>query len=143
MAFFIIIAAHPDDLHRARNSGQTAVLMFLDLSTLLGRSGQHVLLTHPPASSVDGCVSAGFGHAPGKSYGLFSFQVFLKRTLALPHPVGLDAPSIFLTLNNVTVLPREGTGFDMEHFTVPRMLLLITLHGCAKHSPRIWGVPKA
>lgn len=39
---FIIRTPQPDNLCRARDSGQTAVLMFLDLSAVVGRAGQHV-----------------------------------------------------------------------------------------------------
>lgn len=39
---FIIRAPQPDNPCRARDSGQTAVLMFLDLSAAVGRAGQHV-----------------------------------------------------------------------------------------------------
>lgn len=72
-AIFIIIATQPDDICRARDPGQAAVLIFLDLSAALVRSGQHVLLTHPPASLVDGCASTGFGPSPEESYDTFFF----------------------------------------------------------------------
>lgn len=75
-AICIIVPTKPDDLCGARDSGQTAVLLFLDLSAALDRSGQHVLLTHPLAGSVDGFVSSGFGPSPVKLYGHFSFNSF-------------------------------------------------------------------
>ena len=68
----IITAIQPDDVCTARDPGQAAVLMFLDLSAALVRSGQHVLLNHPPVSLVDSCVSTGFGPSSEKSYETFS-----------------------------------------------------------------------
>lgn len=90
--FAVVIAPQPDDPCRARDSGQTAVLMFLGLSAASDRLGQHILLTHPPASPVDGFVSSGFGPSPKESYKTFPLilsisRFFLNRTLhiAMPH----------------------------------------------------------
>lgn len=75
-AIFIVIATQPDDLHRARDSGQTAGRVFLGLSAASDRSGQRVLLTLPPANPVDGSVSSGFVPSPQESCAYCSFNSF-------------------------------------------------------------------
>lgn len=98
---FIIRAPRPDNLCRARDSGQTAVLMFLDLSAAMGRAGQHVpFSTHlqAPGLLVSQLASAlsQRDHVDTFPSIPFIFKLFLNSVL--PHPTSIDAPSLFQTI---------------------------------------------
>lgn len=71
--------------------------MFLGLSAASDRSGQHVLLTLPPANPVDGCVSSGFVPSPQESCAYSSlilsvFRLFLNETLHIAIAQELRCP---------------------------------------------------
>lgn len=92
-AVFIIRAPQPDNLCRARDSGQTAVLMFLDLSAAVGRAGQHVPLpTHLQALwlllSQLALVLSQRDHIDAFPLIPLIFKLFLNRTSSVATPYG-------------------------------------------------------
>lgn len=108
---FIIRTPRPDNLCRARDSGQTAVLMFLDLSAAVGRAGQHVPFpTHLQApwllvSQLASVLSQRdrvdtFPSIP------FIFKLFLNSVL--PHPMRIDVPSLFQTMQLFNMKMRRN-----------------------------------
>lgn len=144
---FIIRAPRPDNLCRARDSGQTAVLMFLDLSAAVGRAGQHVPFpTHLQApwllvSQLASVLSQRdrvdtFPSIP------FIFKLFLNSVL--PHPMSIDVPSLFQTMQLFNMKMRRNR-LDTGHFKALRVLFL----GCGlcdgrmPEQPRIWVSLKA
>lgn len=111
LVFFIIRAPRPDNLCRARDSGQTAVLMFLDLSAVVGRAGQHVpfpthlqapwLLVSQLASVLSQRDRADtFPSIP------FIFKLFLNSVL--PHPMSIDVPSLLQTMRLFNMKMRRN-----------------------------------